>query len=33
VEYTSDKLIKQLEITPDIYKRFIASINYDGNFS
>ena len=26
VNYTSDKLIKQFEITPDIYKRFIESI-------
>jgi hypothetical protein len=26
VNYTSDKLVKQFEITPDIYKRFIESI-------
>jgi hypothetical protein len=26
VNYTLDKLIKQFEITPDIYKRFIQSI-------
>lgn len=33
VEYTSDKLFKQFEITPDIYKRFIESINNKRDFS
>ena len=33
IEYTPDKLIKQFEITPDIYKRFIEGINYKSNFS
>jgi hypothetical protein len=33
VEYTSDKLIKQFEITPDIYKRFIESIENKNDFS
>jgi len=32
-EYTSDRLVTQFEITPDIYKRFIESINYKGDFS
>ncbi len=27
VDYSSDKLLKQFEITPDIYKRMIQSIN------
>ncbi len=33
IEYTPDKLIKQFEITPDIYKRFIESINYKSDIS
>lgn len=33
VEYTSEKLIKQFEITPDIYQRFIESINNKSDFS
>jgi DNA-directed RNA polymerase subunit RPC12/RpoP len=33
VDYTSDKLIKQFEITPDIYKRFIQSIENKDGFS
>jgi len=33
VEYISEKLIKQFEITPDIYKRFIESIENRSNFS
>ena len=33
VEYASDKLVKQFEITPDIYKRFIASIPNKNDFS
>jgi hypothetical protein len=33
VEYTSEKLIKQFEITPDIYKRFIEIIENKSNFS
>ncbi len=33
VEYASDKLVKQFEITPDIYKRFIGSINNKTDFS
>ena len=33
VEYSSDKLVKQFEITPDIYKRFIGSINNKTDFS
>ena len=33
VEYSSDKLIKQFKITPDIYKRFIRSINTQNDFS
>jgi hypothetical protein len=33
VDYTSDKLIKQFEITPDIYKRFIQSIENKNGFS
>jgi DNA-directed RNA polymerase subunit RPC12/RpoP len=33
VNYTSDKLIKQFEITPDIYKRFIQSIENKNVFS
>jgi hypothetical protein len=33
VEYTSDRLIKQFEITPDIYKRFIKSIRNKNDFS
>lgn len=33
VEYPSDKLVKQFEITPDIYKRFIASIGIEVDFS
>jgi hypothetical protein len=33
VEYTSEKLIKQFEITPDIYKRFIESIKNKNDFS
>ena len=33
VEYTSDKLIKQFRITPDIYKRFIESIKNKKDFS
>lgn len=32
-EYTSEKLIKQFEITPDIYKRFIESIKNKSDFS
>jgi len=32
-EYTSDKLIKQFQITPDIYKRFIESIKNKKDFS
>jgi len=33
LEYTSDKLVKQFEITPDIYKSFIESIKNKGDFS
>jgi DNA-directed RNA polymerase subunit RPC12/RpoP len=33
VEYTADRLIKQFEITPDIYKRFIKSIKNKNDFS
>jgi DNA-directed RNA polymerase subunit RPC12/RpoP len=33
VNYTSDKLVKQFSITPDIYKRFIVSINNKYDFS
>jgi DNA-directed RNA polymerase subunit RPC12/RpoP len=33
VNYTSDKLIKQFDITPDIYKRFIQSIENKNAFS
>jgi DNA-directed RNA polymerase subunit RPC12/RpoP len=33
VEYTAEKLIKQFEITPDIYKRFIKSIKDKNDFS
>ena len=33
VNYTLDKLIKQFEITPDIYKRFIQSIENKNVFS
>jgi len=33
VEYPSDKLVKQFEITPDIYKRFIAIIGNKVDFS
>jgi hypothetical protein len=32
-EYTSGNLIKQFEITPDIYKRFIKSIKNKNDFS
>jgi DNA-directed RNA polymerase subunit RPC12/RpoP len=33
VDYPSDKLVKQFEITPDIYKRFIESIGNKVDFS
>lgn len=33
VNYPSEKLIKQLTVTPDIYKRFIGSINNKNDFS
>jgi hypothetical protein len=33
VDYSSDKLVKQFEITPDIYKRFIESIDNRTDFS
>ena len=33
VDYPSDKLVKQFEITPDIYKRFIESIGNKIDFS
>jgi hypothetical protein len=33
VDYTSDKLVKQFEITPDIYKRFIESLKNKNDFS
>jgi DNA-directed RNA polymerase subunit RPC12/RpoP len=33
VNYTSDKLVKQFSITPDIYKRFIESIKNKNDFS
>lgn len=33
VEYSSEKLIKQFEITPDIYKRFIENIKNKDDFS
>jgi DNA-directed RNA polymerase subunit RPC12/RpoP len=33
VDYPSDKLVKQFEITPDIYKRLIASIGKQVGFS
>jgi hypothetical protein len=33
VDYSSEKLVKQLEITPDIYKRFIHSIENKNGFS
>jgi len=32
-EYAADRLIKQFEITPDIYKRFIKSIKNKNDFS
>ena len=33
VDYASDKLVKQFEITPDIYKRFIENIGNKIDFS
>jgi hypothetical protein len=33
VNYTSDKLVKQFSITPDIYKRFIESVGSKTDFS
>ena len=33
IEYSSEKLVKQFEITPDIYKRFIRSIRESVDFS
>jgi hypothetical protein len=33
VDYNSDKLVKQFEITPDIYKRFIESIKNKNDVS
>lgn len=33
VDYSSEKLVKQFEITPDIYKRFIESIDNRADFS
>jgi hypothetical protein len=33
IEYTAERLIKQFEITPDIYKRFIRSIQKQKDFS
>ena len=33
VEYPSEKLVKQFEITPDIFKRFIGSIKSEKDFS
>ncbi len=33
VDYVPDKLVKQFEITPDIYKRFIKSIENRNDFS
>jgi hypothetical protein len=33
LDYTSDKLIKQFEITPEIYKSFIKSIENKNDFS
>ncbi len=33
VEYPSEKMVKQFEITPDIYKRFIESIENKNDFS
>jgi hypothetical protein len=32
-DYSSEKMVKQLHITPDIYKRFIAAINGKHEFS
>lgn len=32
-DYVSDRFVKQFEITPDIFKRFIDSIQYRNNFS
>jgi len=33
VEYSSEKLVKQFEVTPDIFKRFIGSIKNRNDFS
>jgi DNA-directed RNA polymerase subunit RPC12/RpoP len=33
ISYTSDKMLKQYKITPDIYKRFIKSIGKQENFT
>ena len=33
VDFTSDKLVKQFEITPDIYKRFIEAVQPETDFS
>jgi hypothetical protein len=33
IDYPSDKLVKQLNITPDIYKRFIKSAKNGIDFS
>ena len=33
VDYASDKLVKQFQITPDIYKRLIGSIKNRKDFS
>ncbi len=33
VKYTSDKLVKQFEITPDIYKRFISCVDNRKDFT
>ena len=33
IDYASARLVKQFELTPDIYKRFIESINHKNDFS
>jgi len=33
VDFSSEKMVKQFEITPDIYKRFIESVGKSNDFS
>ena len=33
IDYSSEKLVKQFKITPDIYKRFVESIKNRGDIS